>query len=82
MEATFVLDAQEDRKQFAERLISFFSGKTIRVRVEEVEHKVVSQQQLLNRISALRLLTERVPVTLPPGIDVNDLIDEVNDRPL
>ena len=81
MEATFVLDAQEDRMQFAERLTSFFAGKIIRVHVEEVESKVIEQQTLLKRMEALRLLTERVPVTLSPGLDVNGLIDEVNDSP-
>ncbi len=82
MEATFVLDAQEDRMQFAEKLTSFFAGKTIRVRVEEIGNKDVGQQQLLKRMEALRLLTEQVPVTLPPGIDINAIIDEVNDTPL
>ena len=79
MEATFVLDAQEDRMQFAERLASFFAGKTIRVRVEEVTNKAVGQQSLVKRMEALRLLTEQVPVTLQPGMDINDLIDEVNE---
>ncbi|QDK78168.1 hypothetical protein EXU85_05980 [Spirosoma sp. KCTC 42546] len=79
MEATFVLDAQEDRLQFAERLTSFFAGKTIRVRVEEVASEAVEQQSLLKRMEALRLLTEQVPVTLQPGMDINDLIDEVNE---
>ena len=66
--------------QFAERLTSFFAGKTIRVRVEEVTNEPVGQQNLLTRMKALRLLTEQVPVTLPSGIDINDLIDEVNDN--
>jgi glycine cleavage system regulatory protein len=82
MEATFVLNAQEDRKQFADRLTEFFAGKTIRVRVEEVRDEAVGQQQLLKRMEALRLLTEQVPVTLPPGLDINDIIDEVNDNSL
>ncbi|WP_460962353.1 hypothetical protein [Spirosoma litoris] len=79
MEATFVLDAQEDRMQFAERLTRFFAGKTIRVRVEEVANEVVEQQSLVKRMEELRLLTEQVPVTLQPGIDINNLIDEVNE---
>lgn len=82
MEATFVLDAQEDRKQFAERLATFFSGKTIRVRIEEIDEKEPGQQDLLKRMEALRARTERVQVTLPPGIDINDIIDDVNDNPL
>ena len=81
MEATFVLNEQEDRQQFAKRLTEFYAGKTIRVRVEEVPLQS-GQQHLLKRMEALRLLTERVPVALPPGIDINDLIDEVNDNSL
>lgn len=79
MEATFVLDNQEDRKQFADRLAMFFAGKTIRVHIEEMDEKDVGQHDLLKRMEALRARTERVPVTLPPGIDI---IDEVNDNPL
>lgn len=82
MEATFVLDAQEDRKQFADRLAKFFAGKTIRVRVEEVSEPGAAQQHLLERMQALRARTEQTPITLPPGLDMNDIIDEVNDNPL
>lgn len=81
MEATFVLNAKEDRAQFAERLTTFFAGKTIRVRVEEVKDSVANQQQLLKRMEALRLRTAQVSITIPPGIDINDIIDEVNDSP-
>lgn len=82
MEATFVLDAKEDRKQFADRLTEFFAGKTIRVRVEEINDLSTGQQHLLTRMQALRARTEQVPVIIPPGIDVNDIIDEVNDNSL
>ena len=82
MEATFVLDAQENRQRFAERLTEFFAGKTIRVRMEEVRDEKIGQQHLLKRMEALRLLTEQVPITLPPGIDINGIIDEVNDNSL
>ncbi|MCY7352742.1 MAG: hypothetical protein LH606_19135 [Cytophagaceae bacterium] len=63
MEATFVVKAEEDKKEFAERLTQFFSGKAIKVSVEEVNEKAVSQQQLLRRMEALRLVTEQVPPT-------------------
>ena len=82
MEATFVLDAQEDRAQFVERVTQFFTGKVIRVHIEEVGDKPVSQQLLFKRMESLRLLTEQVPITLPPGLDINDLIDEINDMDL
>lgn len=82
MEATFVLDAQEDRAQFVERVTKFFTGKVIRVHIEEVDDKPVSQQLLFKRMESLRLLTEQVPITLPPGLDINDLIDEINDMDL
>lgn len=67
--------------EFVERLTKFFAGKTIRVRVEEVEEPT-GQQHLLKRMEALRLLTEQVPVPLPAGIDMNDIIDEVNGHQL
>ena len=65
MEATFVVRKEEDQVQFADRLTKFFADKSIRVRVEEVDTKEISQQQLLKRMEALRLLTEQVPVVLP-----------------
>ena len=78
MEATFVLDAQEDHSQFAEWLTNFFAGKAIRIRIEEVSNETGGQQHLFKRMEALRLLTEQVPTTIPPDTDLNDLIDEVN----
>ncbi|MEZ0543170.1 hypothetical protein [Fibrella arboris] len=82
MEATFVLNDQEDRALFVDRLTQFFAGKTIRVKVEEVDNRAVNQRELLVRMEALRLRTEQIPITLPAGMDINDLIDDVNDNSL
>ncbi|CAN5231756.1 hypothetical protein BH09BAC4_BH09BAC4_36570 [soil metagenome] len=82
MEATFVLDSQEDRRAFAERLSMFFAGKPIRVHVEEVQKPSSGQQYLLKQIQSLRERMAQTPATMPHGLDINDIIDGVNDNTL
>ncbi len=82
MEATFVLDTQDDRQAFAERLSTFFGDRTIRVHVEEVHKPGFGQQHLLKQMQSLRERMAQTPVTLPAGFDINDIIDEVNDNAL
>lgn len=79
MEATFVLDTQDDRRAFAERLATFFADKAIRVHVEEIQKPGLEQQHLLNRMQALRERTAQVAPVIPPGRDINDIIDDVDD---
>jgi hypothetical protein len=79
MEATFVLNTQDDRMAFAERLSSFFEGKTIRVYVEEIQKPGSGQKHLLKRMQKLRERMSQTPVTMPAGLDINDIIDGVND---
>ena len=81
MEATFVLDTQDDRRAFAERLSTFFGDKTIRVHVEEIQKPSLGQH-LLKQMQSLRERMAQTPVTLPAGLDINDIIDEVNDNAL
>jgi hypothetical protein len=82
MEATFVLDAQEDRVQFVERLSTFFADKAIRVHVEEIQKPSLGQQHLLKQMQSLRERMAQTPVTMPAGFDINDIIDEVNGNTL
>lgn len=75
MEATFVLDTQDDRRAFAERLSTFFADRIIRVHVEEIQKPGSGQQHLLKRMQELRERMAQTPVTMPPGLDINDIID-------
>lgn len=75
MEATFILDTQDDRMAFAERLSTFFADRTIRVHVEEIQKPGSGQQHLLKRMQSLRERLAQTPVTIPPGSDMNDIID-------
>ena len=82
MEATFVLDTQDDRRAFAERLSTFFADRSIRVHVEEIQKPGSGQQHLLKRMQELRERMAQTPVTMPTGFDINDIIDGVNDNTL
>lgn len=82
MEAIFVLDTQDDRRTFAERLSALFMDKPIRVHVEEIKKPELGQLQLLERMQSLRERMAQTPISMPPGLDINDIIDGVNDNPL
>ena len=84
MEATFVVNPKEIDAQLLERMLGFFADRQgpVTVHLAEKELEGVDWQDLLRRMEALRRITEQVPVDLPPGTDINDLIDEINDNPL
>ncbi len=87
MEATFVLKPNELTAEWLEQLKSHFADTGIITITASAPEKLLSveepriskQQALLKRMQALRERTSRIPVTLPPGTDINDIIDSVND---
>jgi predicted transcriptional regulator len=87
MEATFVLKPDELTPEWLDQLKSHFADTgIITIKASALENslsvekqRISTQQELLKRMQALRERTSRVPVTLPPGIDINDIIDSVND---
>lgn len=87
MEATFVLKPDELTTEWLERLKSRFADTGIITITASAPEKLLSveeqrtsqQRELLKRMQALRERTSRIPVTIPPGTDINDIIDSVND---
>lgn len=90
MEATFVVKPEELTPEWLEQLKSHFADTgiiTITASAPEKllsieEQRISTQQALLKRMQALRERTSSIPVTLPPGMDINDIIDSVNDTSL
>lgn len=90
MEATFVLKSEELTPEWLEQLKSrFASNESITITasgperpISADEQRIITQRQLFKRMEALRERTSRILVTLPPGTDINDIIDGVNDMSL
>lgn len=80
MEATFVVHPQEVDAQLLTRMLDFFKGKKepVTVRFTDSSQEHFDWQQWFKGMEDIRKRTELVPVDVPPGTDINDLIDEMN----
>jgi hypothetical protein len=86
MEATFVLKPDELTTEWLKRLKSHFADTgiiTITATGPEkplsVEEQRTSQRELLKRMQSLRERMAQTQVTMPAGLDINDIIDGIND---
>ncbi len=84
MEATFVVNPQEVDAQLLTRMLDFFKGKKepVTVRLTDTAQEHFDWQQWFNGMEDIRKRTELVPVDVPPGTDINSLIDEMNSMEL
>ncbi|RIV25027.1 hypothetical protein DYU11_06830 [Fibrisoma montanum] len=82
METTFVAKPSELKEQLLAKIESLFSDSdtpvTITLKQEEVKPRP-DQWEIFLKMEEIRKRTELVSVTLPPGMDINDIIDGVND---
>ncbi|GAA4413374.1 hypothetical protein GCM10023187_41580 [Nibrella viscosa] len=82
MEATFVAKPSELKAQLLEKIESLFadSDAPVTITIKQAEVTPSPDQRTIYLVmEAIRKRTEVVPVSLPPGMDINDIIDEVND---
>ncbi|GAB2802036.1 hypothetical protein GCM10027275_55360 [Rhabdobacter roseus] len=81
MEATFVVKTEELTPEWLEQLKSQFgAGETIMIKAMSPEQKPTGNQyEVFLKMEEIRQRMEVVPVQLPPGVDINDLIDDIND---
>lgn len=82
MEATFVAKPSELKAQLLEKIESLFADSDAPVTITLKQAEVTSQPDQMDiyvKMEAIRKRTELITIALPPGTDINDIIDEVND---
>lgn len=80
MEATFVVDPQEVDAQLLARMLEFFKGKKepITVRLIDSPKENFDWKKWFEGMENIRKHTEVIPIEVPPGLDINDIIDGIN----
>jgi hypothetical protein len=80
MEATFVVDPQEVDAQLLTRMLEFFKDKRepITLRLIESPKESFNWQKWFEGMENIRKRTEAILMEVPPGLDINDIIDGIN----